>query len=53
MSKQLIVLVGTCLVLSMQGCATLKGAKDGACEGFKKDWQSTKGLDAWIEENLW
>lgn len=37
------------LLLFLQGCSTIKGAK----EGFKEDWKALGKADKWIQENLW
>lgn len=44
-------------IVLMAGCDTVmgacKGAAKGAAEGAKKDWQSAKKAEAWVQENLW
>ena len=37
------------LMLFLQGCSTLKGAK----EGFKEDWKVLNKADGWMQEHLW
>ena len=44
-----IVLVVFGLIVFMQGCSTLKGAK----EGFKEDWKALTKVDDWMQKNLW
>lgn len=46
---KLIVLLGFVILLFFQGCETAKGA----AEGMKKDLSSLKGVDGWIQDNLW
>ena len=43
----IIVMVG--LTAFLQGCSTLKGAK----EGLKKDWKAVCTIDDWIKEKVW
>jgi len=47
-SKMLIIVLFGLMVL-LQGCNTLKGARDG----FKKDWTELNAADGWLKENLW
>lgn len=47
LTKLLICVLG--LVLFVQGCATLKGAK----EGLKEDWKALGKTDDWMREHLW
>ena len=53
MDKRWVILMIICLSISLQGCETVKGASHGFKEGFKKDIENSKGLDAWMKENLW
>jgi hypothetical protein len=45
------------VMLFLQGCETIKGtvmgAAAGGSKGIKKDWQSIKSSEKWIDENLW
>ena len=43
----IIILLG--LMIFLQGCNTLKGAKDG----LKEDWKTIAGVDGWIQETFW
>ena len=43
------VLLSFILCISVVGCHTLQGAK----EGFKQDWKDWKKTDGWIQKNLW
>lgn len=36
-------------MLLLFGCETIKGAG----EGMKKDWESAKKADGWMQDNLW
>jgi len=49
MRSKIFVMVGFVLLLSFQGCNTLKGAK----EGFKKDWKAVTSVDGWMKEHMW
>ena len=37
------------LILLMQGCGTVKGAR----KGFKEDWKTVLQADDWMRENMW
>ena len=45
--KAFIIIIG--LTMFLQGCNTLKGAK----EGFKEDWKALSEADDWMKENMW
>jgi hypothetical protein len=49
MRSKILVLVMLGMVIFGQGCATMKGAK----EGFKEDWKALQKADDWMKENLW
>ena len=36
-------------LILISGCETVKGA----CEGAKRDWESAKKIDDWMQKNLW
>jgi predicted small secreted protein len=48
----LILFLGV-FILTLCGCATVKGAAKGAKEGFGEDWQAAKKCDEWMRKNLW
>lgn len=47
--KGLALFILTIFVISIGGCETIKGAFDGA----KRDWESAKKIDDWMQKNLW
>ncbi len=49
MRMRTLIIASFILMLSLQGCATCKGAG----EGFKEDWKSVGNIDDWMRENMW
>lgn len=49
MNSKLLIIALCSMVVFLQGCNTMKGAKDG----FKKDWNELNAADGWVKENLW
>jgi hypothetical protein len=47
--KVLAFVLLTLFVGVFSGCGTCKGA----AEGFKKDWESLKRADRWVQKNIW
>ena len=49
MRIKLLTLICLGLLMGLQGCGTLRGAKDG----FKEDWKALTKADGWIREHMW
>lgn len=53
MGKIILFTVCVVLLIGASGCNTIKGAGEGAADGFKKDWQAMKKIDDKFQENYW
>lgn len=56
--KATLMILAVCFALIFcAGCATIRGATEGAAkggtEGAVKDWEQLVEIDEWIQEHLW